>query len=316
MDPLIRPATLEDDEKIIAIYNRVHADLPPMHVEEYRVWLRRERHLPVVRYVAEVGGEVVASVDLGEATQYERPGVFELYLDVDVAQRGTGIGTRLYDLVARSIPEVGAQRVYNTIRESSPTALDFAERRGFRQTGRADRMSRLSVARANLDGFLGAEEEVRAKGIVIRTLEEIGTEDEGFMRALMNLEHETGTDIPNSEEDRPPRYEAWREEQLHGVGKSSRWFWIALDGERPVGEARLRLRGEASAMNGYTGVDRAYRGRGIARALKLKTIEWARENGIAFLYTGNDVDNVPILAINIALGYEALPASIELVKES
>ncbi len=315
MDPLIRSATGEDDEQNIAIYNRVHSDLPPMHVEEYRVWQRRERNVPVVRYVAEAGGDVVASVDLGEATQYERPGVFELYLDVDEAQRGKGIGTRLYDLIALSLPEVGAQRVYTTIRESSATALTFAERRGFRRTGRVDRMSRLAVARAHLDGFLGVSERLREEGILIRTLEEIRTEDEQFMRALMSLDHATGLDIPNSEEDRAPRFEEWRQEQLHGVGKSPRWFWIALDGERPVGEARLRLRGVKSATNSYTGVDHAYRGRGLARALKVKTIEWARENGIEFLYTGNDIENAAMLAINISLGYEALPASIEFVKE-
>jgi GNAT superfamily N-acetyltransferase len=62
-------------------------------------------------------------------------------------------------------------------------------------------------------------------------------------------------------------------------------------------------------------VDPAYRGRGIARALKLKTVEWAREHGVEFIFTANDAQNQRMLSINSSLGYRPLPASIDLVKE-
>ncbi len=67
--------------------------------------------------------------------------------------------------------------------------------------------------------------------------------------------------------------------------------------------------------NAYTGVDRAYRGRGVARALKLRTIQWARQNNVDFIYTGNDIANQRMLAINVQLGYEPLPGWVEVVKE-
>jgi GNAT superfamily N-acetyltransferase len=80
-----------------------------------------------------------------------------------------------------------------------------------------------------------------------------------------------------------------------------------------VGLARLRRQGNA-AVNAYTAVDPAYRGRGIARALKLRTVLWARATGLEYLYTGNDIENRRMLAINSRLGYTPLPASVEMIK--
>jgi GNAT superfamily N-acetyltransferase len=86
-------------------------------------------------------------------------------------------------------------------------------------------------------------------------------------------------------------------------------------GSHPVGLARLRRQGNRAALNAFTAVDPDYRGRGIARALKLRTVLWARENGVEHLYTGNDAENRRMLDINLRLGYQPLSGSIELVRE-
>ena len=57
------------------------------------------------------------------------------------------------------------------------------------------------------------------------------------------------------------------------------------------------------AYHDMTAVRRAYRGRGIAGALKRATIAWAIEHGLEALDTGNDDDNAPMRAVNLALGY-------------
>ena len=56
-----------------------------------------------------------------------------------------------------------------------------------------------------------------------------------------------------------------------------------------------------------TAVVRAWRGRGLALALKHATIGWAIANGLTELVTGNDVDNAPMRAINAKLGYRPTP---------
>lgn len=315
-DLTIRPSTSDDDARLLAIHNRIRSHMPPVGVEEYRRWYAHGApEARLVRLVAELDGEVVAGADLRENIHFVQPGSFEGYLQVDDRFRRRGIGSRLYETVMAGGSQIGAGRVYVEVQAQDSDALAFAERRGFRRTGHVQRASRLDVHAADLTGFEGVEERLRREGIRIASLDELNVEDEAFMRDVMHVEHESALDIPNTEEQAAPELEVWVDEQLHGSGKSAHWFWVALDGKRPVGVGRLRLRGEHSATNGYTGVDRGYRGRGIARALKLRTIQWAREHDIDFLYTGNEAANNAILAINYSLGYQPLPEEIEFVKE-
>jgi RimJ/RimL family protein N-acetyltransferase len=136
-----------------------------------------------------------------------------------------------------------------------------------------------------------------------------------LLHAIHDMEFRTEHDIPSSEPPTQDPFEMWLQRQLQGAGKSPSTFWIALDGGRPVAVARLRVMPGRAAGNGLTAVDADYRGRGIARALKFKTIEWARENGIETIYTENDLENHRMLAINVSLGYKPLPPEVELVKD-
>jgi len=51
-------------------------------------------------------------------------------------------------------------------------------------------------------------------------------------------------------------------------------------------------------------VKRAWRGRGIAGALKRRQIAWAKENGFRRVVTNNEERNEPIRRLNERLGYE------------
>ena len=62
-----------------------------------------------------------------------------------------------------------------------------------------------------------------------------------------------------------------------------------------------------------TAVKRAWRGRGIARALKVTEINWAIANGYTELHTSNEERNDPINRLNARLGYRPGDATIYLV---
>jgi hypothetical protein len=49
--------------------------------------------------------------------------------------------------------------------------------------------------------------------------------------------------------------------------------------------------------------------------LKLRSVEWARESGIEYLYTGNDSLNARMLEINVRLGYRPMPELIEVMRD-
>jgi GNAT superfamily N-acetyltransferase len=264
--------------------------------------------------VAEADGNVLGHAVLSERWTAERKNVYYAFVGVDPGNHGRGIGSRLYQEVIQQATEVGAERVYGEIQEGHREAEEFATRRGFRFTGHAEQMSRLDVHAANLEGYEGIEERIRSEGIRILSLAEGGPTDEGLLRGLYEVDIESSKDIPTSEPWSGFPYDIWLK-HFSAPGASPEAYWLAMDGDRPVGMALLERRGPNAAFNGYTGVLRAYRGRGVARGLKWKTIEWARQNGVDFIYTGNHVDNARMLAINVRLGYQPLPRFREVLKD-
>jgi RimJ/RimL family protein N-acetyltransferase len=61
-----------------------------------------------------------------------------------------------------------------------------------------------------------------------------------------------------------------------------------------------------------TAVRAAWRGRGLATAMKRATIAWAIDQGLAALETGNDEDNLAMRAVNARLGYRPQPDEVTL----
>jgi GNAT superfamily N-acetyltransferase len=313
-DFTIRPSTPEDDERLVEIHNAIFHDMPPVSVAEYRMWMRRGPLDKVIeRYLAEADGHVVGVLDMVEEWQSRERGACLVFLQVDAPYRGRGIGSQLSECLMELARVNAVRRLYTWVREDMPESLRFGERRGFHQTGRVDRASLLEVRTARLDRAQEAEERVLRSGLRITTLQELGA-DEPVLRSILALENEASRDIPDSEERSDRDFDEWREVTIDAAGTSPAWIWLALDGDRPVGIARLRKRGERTMIHGLTAVAPAYRGRGIAKALKLQTVRWAREHGIDSLYTGNDAENHPMLAVNRELGYRALPAGLELLK--
>jgi len=110
-----------------------------------------------------------------------------------------------------------------------------------------------------------------------------------------------------------PRCSAWSRPigvttAAAGVGTT----FVAFAGAEVVGYAKLSL-SEALpdiAYHDMTGVKRAWRGRGIASALKRAEIAWAIDAGYAKLQTFNEMRNEPIRVLNERHGYVVEPGAI------
>ena len=73
----------------------------------------------------------------------------------------------------------------------------------------------------------------------------------------------------------------------------------------------LALAGQPGTLeNQLTGVKRAWRGRGIALALKREQARLAYEAGFERISTYNDEVNAPMRAVNTRLGFVPQPPSI------
>lgn len=313
----IQARTAADDPALVRIRNEARPWFPPMSLEEYR-WQADPANSPadevIERWVARVEGEIVGLYVLSEMSGIERDNTYVANIGVIGKHRAAGIGSALYDHMLERARRHTCTRLYGQVSRDHDDAQAFLQRRGFAKTGRAHRMSRLVIDEANTTGYDRIEQALASGNIKIKTLADPGMSDESMLREIHRLTFESARDIPSTEAFNGPPFEMWMK-WMSAPGNSLDQQWIALDGDRPVGTASVSRRGDDSSFNDYTGVDREYRGRGIARALKFKTIRWARANGIKTMFTANDYENQPMLSINIPLGYVEVPAELEMVKD-
>jgi GNAT superfamily N-acetyltransferase len=311
---VIRPSTEEDHAAIADIANALYPDRPPRTIERYRAAFRSQPpEASAQTFAAEVGGLVVGHLWLNRLIYVSNPHSWYMELEVHPAAQSRGVGSGMFEFALDRLLEHHAEWVRAYVREDHPVARAFAAHRGFRETGLADRPARLEVRSANTELSQRAAERLRQEGIRIATLEELG-ETEDVVRRIHALVSKTWADMPASDEFSGISFDAWQRLRVE-EGEQPDMVWVAMDGERVVGVAPLVPRPGRSAFNRWTGVARSHRGRGIARALKHHQIEWARQQGVEYLFTENDVSNAPMLRINTDFGYWPLPASLEVVKE-
>ena len=92
---------------------------------------------------------------------------------------------------------------------------------------------------------------------------------------------------------------------------------VAVKDVRYIGSTDLEVYYKSEPHKAWTnglGVLKDYRRRGIATALKIKAIEKLIEQGVTEIRTDNEENN-PMYKINVALGFEPVPFSLEYMKE-
>jgi RimJ/RimL family protein N-acetyltransferase len=86
--------------------------------------------------------------------------------------------------------------------------------------------------------------------------------------------------------------------------------WVAMS-------AITRFEGNADAYNLFTGVDRRFRGRKLAQAVKVKALRFARDvlksQGVR---TNHNTFNEPMIAIDRKFGYEIVPGYFVMEKKT
>jgi GNAT superfamily N-acetyltransferase len=92
---------------------------------------------------------------------------------------------------------------------------------------------------------------------------------------MYEVDLETHPDIPGFEDVAVEPFEDWMAHHMRRPADSPEATFIALAGEEVVGFAKLSLTAPAAAGHAMTAVKRAWRGRGIAGALKATEINWA-----------------------------------------
>jgi len=298
-----------------AVCNAVFPEYPES-VEEWKDEdEKRPAHLKRRRWLAEIEGQTVGYACYDQSEWIYHPRLFNFFAAVLPERQGQGIGRALYATVMAALAPLDPLRVRARCRSDYARSMGFLSDRGFVEDLR-DWESRLDVPGFDPAPFAGHVERVIAGGIRIVTLRELIEDDPEHRRKLYELDVTLAKDVPSPEPLTAPSAESFERYVFESRDLLPEGYFVALHGRRYVGLSALWKSDEEpdTLYTGLTGVRREYRRRGIALALKLRAIEYARSRGIRTLKTWNESNNRAMLSINEALGFVKQPAWVSFVK--
>lgn len=286
--------------RLIAVRNVARPD-DPATVEGMIDW-RRQAEDMVWLVATRDGIDVGAGMAL--VGWHSKPGSANVAAWTRPEARGDGVGLALYTELLRWSAERGCVEVRTTVAEDDPASLAWADRRGFREVGRDLRvvLDLTAIEPPAVDPPAGIEVVTWA-------------ERPELASGLYDVYVEADPDVPGQDEAELPDFEEWLADDMQGSSDRPEAVFMALAGDEVVGYAKLSLPHEwtGTAWHDLTGVKRAWRGRGIASALKRAQIAWAKEQGFERLSTVNEERNAPIRHLNERYGYQPEPGRIVLV---
>lgn len=303
----IREFEPDDYRRLAQVYGSIFPDYDRTEEE----WKFEDENLDRSKYYFKrytclgQGGQEVGFAQIQHVQWMFNPKKHWFDIWVDPQHQKKGIGTALYDRLTRDFKELGTITSWTGVKEDMPIPIKFATDRGFHEKMRAWE-SRLDPATVNQAMFKKYVEKASRHDILFTTVaEELKTDPECY-RKLHALEESVAEDIPRPEQFTPVSFEQWSAFVVKNPNLMPQGFMVAKDNDKYVGMSTVwrDQKHPTWLYQGLTGVLREYRGRGIAMALKLKIIEYSRNNGFEKLKTWNDSTNAPMLGINIKLGFK------------
>jgi GNAT superfamily N-acetyltransferase len=283
----IRAFMPEDYAGLVQVHNAIYP-LLPASIDDYH---RIDRRQSLARWVAVQDGRIVGAAQSMHSTID--------HIDVGVAvipaYTRQGIGSALCDRVMAGVP------AWRLLTHCPADHVTFFQRRGFREYLR-ENDARLDLVKVNPADYDPALARMRGQGIVITTADALKNDSERD-RKLYDLATDLFPDVPG--QTSPLSYADWLDtfspDMLPGG------YVVAVRGTAYIGQSILQpMRLTDHLHQRLTGVRQAYRRRGVALAMKIHGIRFARASGFRYIVTSMAVGNVPMLALNRRLGFETV----------
>lgn len=269
---------------------------------------------PAACFVAETDGRIVGWAQAAHARWQFHPDKYWMRLEVQPDCRRQGTGRILLGRILDELHDLDALLVRTIAIDGDEDTTGFLGRRGFGEVWR-NVESRLDVASFDPAPFAEVVGRLEVQGVTITTMAEDLAGGHDRFATVYDLYVSTNSDQASLDPVTPPPLEEFVSDvTFEPRGMLDAWF-LALAGDRLVGVSTLERLGFSTDTleTGYTGVDREHRGRGIALALKVRAIAYARDNGYRFIQTDSSSTNDRMLAINAALGF--VPTSTRITYE-
>ena len=283
----------------------------------HELWLIRRQKFDESRYfrrhyVVE-NGRTRQIIAYGAVEQTVYLPKYRLLLLSDPRWLKRGVGDLLLDRLTNDLVEAKAITVTCRQYASEVELVNLLKRRGFEETSRVLDL-RLDVTAADVSPFLPRTAEL---GISISTFAEERLRDPRCVEKLYELTTLLSQDDPARAEFAPPAYNA--REALMWLDMPyvlPDALFIAKHGDEYVGVSDVSLfeAVPGGLTQGFTGVTREYRRRGLATALKASGIVYARSHGYQIIQTFNTPEQSAIRALNEKLGFERVFEHVTLEK--
>ena len=311
----IRPFE-KTDEEYRAVVDVSNANWPE-ELSAPESWQHRDKHrnpnFLFARVVGEVDGTIVASAVYGESEWASVPGKYFVGIEVHPDHQRKGYGSAMYDHVSAALAERDPLFFTADTREDKPDFIRFLTKRGFETTMRYP-VSHLNPQTFEFAKFGGIEGRLKESGIEIVNVPDLPARDPEWKRHWYDLECECWMDVPLPEPPTVGRFEEFAS-RFDSPNYDANAHFIAIDDGRYVGLTGFWTSPveKHKLYTGLTGVVRSHRRRGIATALKVSGVRYARDYGATIVETDNEENN-PMFGLNMQLGFEAQPAWLDFRK--
>jgi GNAT superfamily N-acetyltransferase len=305
----LRPFGPEHYPRMVEIINQLVRE--PVSVDDLlREDRLRSKEDPYLRLGAFSADGDLMGYGMAQGGAGRLPGEFWTRVRVDPRYQRQGVGQALYGEMLAFAKAHGATRLESIVREDHPEALAWAERRGFVKEHHFFE-STLPLAEWDPTPFRPVVDDLLASGIRFTTLaEEIkGGDRVAALRRFYEFSFKLEKDVPGHADRPDVPWDRYLERVLNDPHWKDEWILLAADGDRWVALCQLVPQSNGSLYNGFTAVDREYRGRNIALAIKVKSLDLAKATGAPYIRTHNHSVNQPMLAVNRKLGYQPLPGA-------
>jgi GNAT superfamily N-acetyltransferase len=285
-----------DEELSLELHNAVwpHHAVTMAEVDSFK-----RAALATADFVAVLDGDPAGSGFVAILPQ--RPTVGSVLLTVLADRRRRGVGTALYRDLSRWCADHDVETIEASVEADDEKSVGYALRRDFIEVERYPK-------RVLELGDLVPPTIAPPGGVEIVSW----AERPEVARGIYAVAVEAYADVPGGEDEIMEPFEGWLAHDMQGSGDRPDATFVALAGDEVVGYAKFSLTAAQPtvAFHDMTGVKRAWRGRGIAAALKRAQIGWAKANGYERLETGNEERNEPIRRLNASLGYHESPGRV------
>jgi mycothiol synthase len=285
----VRPVESEADiDAYVAVRTRVHPETP-MPREVVVEDRKRPDQLDLLAYR---DGEAVGAASTAKFGGAPEGEFAYLTLRVVEEHRRHGVGTALHERAAEHARLLAKTRFYAVVRDDDRGSLGYYDACGFVEIGRMQDVV--------LDVSATATIEAEAPEGV-----EIVVASPDLERGAYAVALEADADIPSATPLSTGDFETWQRRHF-GPLTSRELSLVALEDGVVVAFGIVSRFTADTCQHSMTGVARRARGRGIAKALKYAQIVAARQAGIRYLRTQNDLANAAMRCVNEHFGYERL----------